>query len=47
MDPISAEERREEAETEALCRQITKEDPAILIGWRTAFWPKLKAAVLR
>ena len=25
--PISAEERRQEAETEALCRQITKEDP--------------------
>jgi hypothetical protein len=27
MVPISAEERRREAETEALCRQITKENP--------------------
>ena len=27
MDPISDEERRRDAETETLCRQITEEDP--------------------
>jgi hypothetical protein len=27
MELISDEERRSDAETEALCRQITKEDP--------------------
>jgi hypothetical protein len=27
MEPITDEERRQEAETEALCRQITKEAP--------------------
>jgi hypothetical protein len=27
MDPITEEERRREAELEALCRQITEEDP--------------------